>query len=253
MWLVSVMLGNSATAPPRSASPSLDQPCDSGELAGLREVQHLAAVAAVPEDADHVGARRRGVVPLRARPPVECGTVGVPQPLQRYAGQVRQRRPHVDQPGVVVDVTQPLHARAAEDERGPGLDGVERAVLADVPALVGEVVPRAVHDRQVGAPVGVGEEGQQPPGGQRVGVVRRPLRRRVGQLALIGEERQRVLAADRVLPGHDLRRPVEMEPHPAHAVGGEGDPAVRPVLHPADQVDDVGQLRPAQGLDERLA
>ena len=42
-------------------------------------------------------------------------------------------------------------------------------MLSDMPTLVGEVVPRGVDDGQVGAAIGIGEEGPQPFSGLRIG------------------------------------------------------------------------------------
>ncbi len=226
----------------------LQQAGQAGQLAGLGQVQQVAGGGAVPEDADDVPGPVAGEV-RRERAAVERVPVGVGQGRLGHAGQDGERRPDVDQAGVVVDEAVVDEARTAEHQRGAGLDRVERAVLADVPALVEEPVPRGVHDREVRAALGVGEERPQPAGGVRVGVAGRQHRRGVRDLALVGQERHRVLAADRVGAVEQLARPVAVPAHPAEVVGG----VRRAVLDPDDQVDDRRQLRGAQGRDGALA
>ena len=185
----------------------------------------------------------------RERTAVERVAVGVGEGRLGHAGQHRERGTDVDQPGVVVDEAAVRDAGAAEHQRCAGLDHVERAVLADVAAVLEELVPRGVHDRQVRAAFGVGEERPQPRRGIRVGVAGRQLRRGVGHLALVGQEGHRVLAADRVGAVLDDAGVVGVPADPAEVVGG----VRRAVLDPDDEVDDRGQLGGAERGDRPLA
>ena len=109
MWLVRVMLGNSATAPPRRASPRSISRAHAGQLPGLGQVQQVPAVAAVPEDADHPAAARAVLLQQvrRERGTVQRGTVSVVQALLGHAGQRREGGADVDETGVGVDESAP--------------------------------------------------------------------------------------------------------------------------------------------------
>ena len=226
----------------------LDEPGQAGQLAGLCQVQEVAGGGAVPEDADHV-AGPAAVEVRRERAAVERVAVGVGEGRLGHPGQHRERGADVDQPGVVVHEAAAGDAGAAEHQRRPGLDHVERAVLPDVAAVLEELVPRGVHDRQVGAALGVGEERPQPRGGVRVGVAGRQRRRGVGHLPLVGQEGHRVLAADRVGAVLDDPGVVGVPADPAEVVGG----VRRAVLDPDHEVDDRGQLRGAERRHRLLA
>ena len=245
-------LGHGAAA---QGQPAVDQPAHAGQLPGLGQVQQVPAVAAVPEDADHPAAGRP--VPLqqvrRERGTVQRGTVSVVQPLLGHAGQRREGGADVDEAGVGVDESAPCDPGPTEDQRSPGLDDVQRAVLAHVPALVREPVARGVHDGEVRAAGRVGEQRQDPLGGVGVGVVHRPAWAGRSDLPCIGQEGHRVLAGDRVHAVQDVVDTAGVQPHPAEVVGGVcHGPAIQ-VLDPDHQVDDVSQRRRGQRLDDGVA
>ena len=93
VWFTSVTLGNSATAPPVRAQPSLQQPGHRRELSGRRQRQQRVRVAAVPQQPDDV---RRGP---RHQQVHQRGTVHVGERRQRLPGQPGERRRDVDHPG----------------------------------------------------------------------------------------------------------------------------------------------------------
>jgi hypothetical protein len=86
---------------------------------------------------------------LVQHPPVHWVTVTIHKIVLRHAGQDGHRRTDVYQAGVGRGIPLSANARPGEDQRRPGLDDVEGAVLPDVPALVGEVVARGVDDGEV--------------------------------------------------------------------------------------------------------
>jgi hypothetical protein len=146
VWFTSVTLGNSAIAPPRRAQPRASRRATFGSCAGLDLGQQVGALGAVPQQPDDV---RRARLDQVERRPLHVGGVA--------AAQRGQGGADVDGAGDPLDDAALAHARAGQDQRRPGLHAVERAVLAQVAALLGPVVRAGVDDGEVGCPR-VGEQ-----------------------------------------------------------------------------------------------
>ena len=127
-------------------------------------------------------------------------------------------------------------------------------MLAVVSALVGEVVPRGVHDRDVGAALRVREQRQDPLGGIRVGVVGGDARALLRDLALVGQEGHGVLAGHRVGACQHLVPGAGVQPHPSEVVRGvRHQRSVSVRLDPEDEVDHGGEVGGAQRCDDGVA
>ncbi len=105
-------LGHGAAA---QRDPPLDEPRDTGQLAGLGEVEQVAAVRAVPQDPDDPALPpvRQPLEVCREHPAVERIAFAVNEIGVGDAGQVRDRRPHVHKPGMFVAVADAADASAA--------------------------------------------------------------------------------------------------------------------------------------------
>ena len=169
--------------------------------------------------------------------------------IERPAGRVGEGRADVHHPRGARQHPGRAHAGTGQDQRRAALAGVEAAVLAEMPAALGPVVPRGVDDMQIRAAARVGERGGQPAG--RVGIA----------VALVGRA---LLAAQPTVASRGRRasgsgsrsasgpRPPRT-PRPAgHAgagdAGGIGDHHVL-ALTPGHQVDDLGERRAQQHVE----
>ena len=67
-------------SPAAQRNAVVDEPRDPGQLAGLGQVQQVATVRPIPQDADHLGLRQGLTAQVcRQCAPVEPVAVGVPQ------------------------------------------------------------------------------------------------------------------------------------------------------------------------------
>ena len=236
---------------PAQRQPALDEPRHRWQFAGLGQVQEVRTVRPVPEDSHH-RARSLPREVCRERPSVERLTLGVAQVFRVDPREDGHRRANIDQPGVLVEHAERADTDTREHQRRTRLDDIEGPVLPDMPTLVGEVVPRGVDDGQVGAAIGIGEEGQQPLGGIRIGVGPGLGRAGIGQLArraLIGEEGHRVLAGDGVHSLKDLLTTTGMQPGPPEMVGRMRGRHSIHRLDPDDEVDDRSEVGRTQSPD----
>ena len=87
--------GDSAAGEEASAG---QQSGDIGELAGLRQLEQVLRVGAIPEQSDHVPGQHSGLEQLGPRPPVEVGQI-----CGGDAGEDREGWQHIDGPGAVGD------------------------------------------------------------------------------------------------------------------------------------------------------
>lgn len=170
-----------------------------------------------------------------------------------HPAQVRQGGADVDDPGVVVDISEVGNSDARENEWCPRLREVERPVLPDVAALVRERMARRMHDRDVRAALRIAEERDDPLRSIGIGVLEGVARTFRRELALIGQERHRILAGDGVLALEHLVPPVGVQADPTEVVRRHRDRSRLTLLHPEHEVDDGGQLRRDQSLDDRVA
>ena len=147
---------------------------------------------------------------------------------------------------------------AGQQQWRPGLDHIERAVLAHMAALLREEVARRVHHRDVRAAGRVGEQRENPRRGIRIGVLPRGARSRAGALAVVGQEGHRVLAGDGVQPLKDLMTPVGVKSDPPRVAGSHrhrsnAGSIVRAGLDPDHEINDGGKVRRGQRPDDGLA
>ena len=209
MWLVSVIdreLRDGAA--PQGQAP-LDQPRDARQLAGLREVQQVAAVGPVPQHADHVTAgagrlevlaqhpaverlaRRRRPGPSPGRP-ARNARVG-PTSTRRACASTYPRR----------GTPAPLRMSGARDWMTSRLP-----CSPTWPPSSGKKWRGVCTIARSGLRSGSAKNDRSRCHGQGIGVLRRDPRRGVGQLGVVRQEGERVLAADRVGAARRPRRGV---------------------------------------------
>ena len=76
----------------------------------------------VPQNTDDLD--RRPVLEIRAaNDPIQRITVPVDQIRVRDTRQRGERRPNIDQPGMLIDIAVPAHPSATEDKRCPPTSG----------------------------------------------------------------------------------------------------------------------------------
>ena len=183
---------------------------------------------------------------LTSQERVVAGRAVGPDPTARLGAEQGQHRGrHVDQPAGGRDRAPLGDAGPGEDERRPGLHHADRAVLADVAALVGPVVGGGVDGDEVGRHRRVEQLGELVVG-EGVGV---DLAGGVGRGPLVGQRREPVGGGvgQRVAP-LDLvddvppAVPVDLAVEPAAALGRGR--LVGAVAHRSQHhVDDVGHRR----------
>ena len=147
----------------------LDEPRDVRRFAARAHVVEDVGVRAVEEERDHVTRALRRVEHVDEHFAVlhrDVRAVGA----RRAAEERGDRGRGVDQPGRAWDHAERLHALAADHHRRAGLHDPDRAVLAEVAALVFPVVRGRVDHAQVGRGRRV-EELRGLRVGERVGVV----------------------------------------------------------------------------------
>ena len=190
VWLASVTVGSDAIAPCSNAVPiSMSRATFGASPAAAIVVEHVGVRAVEQEADDVIGVGPRSIEQVEQRPRrpgaarrASSGRACAVQPDAlgmrcgaESAGTVgatstsRQRARHQ---------TERPDARAADDERRPGLHDADRPVLAAVTALVLPVVGRGVDGREVG----------RRRTSRRAG---RPARRRTGSSSACGPARGR--------------------------------------------------------------